>query len=116
YLVATSAGEVGIDLNADHLVCDLTPLDSMIQRLGRVNRRGEGEARVDVVAALDAKNESAFEYARRATLDLLKRLPRQDDAYDASPRALRELSRSPDAASAFSPKPRELELTDVHLD
>ena len=34
YLVATSAGEVGVDLDADHLVCDLSTLDSMIQRLG----------------------------------------------------------------------------------
>ncbi len=40
YLVATSAGEVGVDLDADHLVCDLSTLDSMIQRLGRVNRLG----------------------------------------------------------------------------
>ena len=49
YLVATSAGEVGIDLDADHMVADLTSLDSMIQRLGRVNRLGEGAARIDVV-------------------------------------------------------------------
>jgi CRISPR-associated endonuclease/helicase Cas3 len=33
YLVATSAGEVGIDLDGDHLVCDLVTLDSMIQAL-----------------------------------------------------------------------------------
>jgi CRISPR-associated endonuclease/helicase Cas3 len=51
YLVSTSAGEVGIDIDADHLVGDLSTLDSLIQRLGRVNRRGgQGrEAQVDVV-------------------------------------------------------------------
>lgn len=49
YLVCTSAGEVGVNISADHLVCDLAPLDSMVQRLGRVNRFGDGDARVDVV-------------------------------------------------------------------
>lgn len=49
YLVCTSAGEVGVDLSADHMVCDLTPFDSMAQRLGRVNRFGDGVASVDVV-------------------------------------------------------------------
>ncbi|MGA2590878.1 MAG: type I-U CRISPR-associated helicase/endonuclease Cas3, partial [Bryobacteraceae bacterium] len=47
-LVSTSAGEVGFDLNADHMVCDAAPLDSMIQRLGRVNRRGYRDATVEV--------------------------------------------------------------------
>lgn len=41
FLVATSAGEVGIDLSADHLVTDLPPFDALAQRLGRVNRYGE---------------------------------------------------------------------------
>ena len=27
-LVSTSAGEVGFDLNADHMVCDAAPIDS----------------------------------------------------------------------------------------
>ncbi len=35
YLVSTSAGEVGIDLDADHMMSDLTTLDALIQRLGR---------------------------------------------------------------------------------
>jgi CRISPR-associated endonuclease/helicase Cas3 len=56
YLVSASAGEVGIDLDADHLVCDLTTLDAMI-RLGRVNRRGgEGRiARIHVVVPKQVK-------------------------------------------------------------
>jgi CRISPR-associated endonuclease/helicase Cas3 len=49
YLVCTSAGEVGVNISADHLVCDLTPFDSMTQRFGRVNRFGEGDAHIDVV-------------------------------------------------------------------
>jgi CRISPR-associated endonuclease/helicase Cas3 len=36
FLIATSAGEVGIDLDADHVVCDLVEWERMVQRLGRV--------------------------------------------------------------------------------
>lgn len=49
YLVCTSAGEVGVDISADHMVCDLTPFDSMAQRFGRVNRFGDGDAKIDIV-------------------------------------------------------------------
>lgn len=49
FLVATSAGEVGVDLDADHMVCDLVTWERMVQRLGRVNRRGDGAANVVVV-------------------------------------------------------------------
>ncbi len=48
YLVCTSAGEVGVNISADHLICDLTPFDSMAQRFGRVNRFGKGDARIDI--------------------------------------------------------------------
>lgn len=49
FVIATSAGEVGVDLDADHMVCDLVAWERMVQRLGRVNRRGEGDAIVTVV-------------------------------------------------------------------
>lgn len=53
FLIATSAGEVGVDLDADHMVCDLVPWERMVQRLGRVNRRGDGDAKVVVVVDSD---------------------------------------------------------------
>jgi CRISPR-associated endonuclease/helicase Cas3 len=49
FLIATSAGEVGVDLDADHMVCDLVAWERMVQRLGRVNRRGDGDANIVVV-------------------------------------------------------------------
>lgn len=52
FLVATSAGEVGIDLDADHLVCDLVSWERMVQRFGRVNRRG-GEMRLANIIVID---------------------------------------------------------------
>ncbi len=55
FLIATSAGEVGVDLDADHMVCDLAPWERMVQRLGRVNRRGDGDAKVVVVVESEPK-------------------------------------------------------------
>ena len=51
FLIATSAGEVGVDLDADHIVCDLVEWERMVQRFGRVNRRGNGAAQIEVIAA-----------------------------------------------------------------
>jgi CRISPR-associated endonuclease/helicase Cas3 len=60
FLVATSAGEVGVDLDADHLVMDLVPWERMVQRLGRVNRRAQpGESLVDIFAAVPEKDAEA---------------------------------------------------------
>jgi len=137
YLVCTSAGEVGVNLSADHLVCDLTPFDSMAQRFGRVNRFGKGDARVDVIidipdqeavgaeppaeadsadAGYSADEQSTYDAARGQTAKLLRSLPlRPDGRRDASPAALESL---PDDLrhAAFSPVPRIRPLTDVLLD
>ena len=93
YLVMTSAGEVGVDLDADHAVMDLVTLDSMIQRLGRVNRAGLGRAKVTVVyAARDSAlvetpgtHAGRVRAARRETLEALRSLP------DLSPGTLRRV-------------------------
>ena len=95
HLVMTSAGEVGVDLDADHAVMDLAPLDSMVQRLGRVNRAGLGRSTVTVVhTAGDAPKGARagtpgaqLEAARRGTLALLRRLP------DLCPATLRAVDR-----------------------
>jgi CRISPR-associated endonuclease/helicase Cas3 len=49
YLIATSCAEVGVNLDADHGVCDLSTLDSMIQRIGRINRFGLTDSAITVV-------------------------------------------------------------------
>jgi len=49
-LVGTQAVEVGIDLSFNRLYTELSPLDSLIQRIGRVGREGE-RAEVVVYAA-----------------------------------------------------------------
>ena len=91
FLVATSAGEVGIDVDAGHMVADLVEWERMVQRLGRVNRRGEGDARIDILRVAPERPEapSAREMRAAASAELLKCLPaRPDDGRDASPRAL----------------------------
>ena len=105
FLVATSAAEVGVDLDAEHLVCDVVAWERMVQRFGRVNRRGLHASHIRVVAtpsdmikkALTSEESTASAAAAaeryRTTLELLNQLPAGDaTTHDASPAALRNLS------------------------
>ncbi|MFN7022020.1 MAG: type I-U CRISPR-associated helicase/endonuclease Cas3 [Phycisphaerales bacterium] len=145
FLVSTSAGEVGVDWDADHLVCDLTTLDGMIQRFGRVNRLGgEGrEARIVVVieqsaakkeAAEDSgdsgndtkeveptrkakKGPTAYERAVLKTGEIMGQIANQGG--DASPAALGKVLsalKPKDRRAAFSPAPKILPATDILFD
>jgi hypothetical protein len=40
FLVGTAAAEVGLDADADVILCDFTSLPTLLQRLGRLDRRG----------------------------------------------------------------------------
>jgi len=124
YLVSTSAGEVGIDLDADHLVCDLTTLDAFVQRLGRVNRRGgEGRtAKVDLVADAKTKeNPSELDRAITATHTLLRGWAANvaNDYIEVGPQNLRRLLADASPAGireAFSPRAAAPSLEDILLD
>lgn len=122
FLVATSAGEVGVDLDADHMISDLAPWERMVQRLGRVNRRGTRAARVIVVADQDSpvpkKAEAPTPFEKRAMIahcsaKVIEALRRTAQGFDASPGALRELKLSAandknvaaTIAAATSPEP-----------
>ena len=91
FLFATSAGEVGVDLDADHMVADLVAWERMVQRLGRVNRRGEGNASVVVVIDADAKRADEERQMVAACKRALRSLPARDGTLDASPGAIRNL-------------------------
>jgi len=116
YLVCTSAGEVGVNLSADHMVCDLSTYDSTAQRLGRVNRFGDrNDTRVDVVHPREF-SEKKPDPQREATLALLKRLPQiETGVHDASPKALGELPAA-ECLESFAPEPAILPATDILFD
>ena len=111
YLVATSAGEVGVNLSADELICDLSTFESMAQRFGRVNRFGEvADSTIDVFHPETFKADDDMEQARARTLELLRQLNG-----NANPNALGSLDPAARSA-AFSPEPKMRPATDILFD
>lgn len=112
FFLATSAGEVGVDLDADHMVCDLVPWERMVQRLGRVNRLGRGDAKIILVHEGEPKpkkpDEPKTDEVRTMiawhSLQLLKNLPVRAGGIDVSPGALRELKRLAEKGSELQKK------------
>lgn len=119
FLVATAAGEVGIDLDADHAVMDLVAAERMIQRLGRVNRRGGADrvAQVRVIDASPDKEPIEATARRNACRRLLESLaPLADGGVNASPGALRTLRSHPLLPTASTPAPLHPALDRPTLD
>lgn len=113
YLVCTSAGEVGVNLSADDLICDLSTFESMAQRFGRVNRFGErSDTEVHVIHPFleDLDPTDEMDAPRIATLALLEALNG-----DASPEALDHLDMGARKA-AFSPPPKIVDATEILFD
>lgn len=80
FLIATSAGEVGVDLDADHMVCDLVAWERMVQRLGRVNRRGGEDREAKVIVVVDSEPAPATAKAKHA---LAEKMAKRDAAQEA---------------------------------
>jgi CRISPR-associated endonuclease/helicase Cas3 len=140
-LFATSAGEVGIDLDADHMICDVVAWERMVQRLGRVNRRGDGCAEITVLVEPFATDPKIDELRRKAKTDLSRKdvaaIAKADDAralhfvlqdavkllrrhedgsYDASPASIRDLkSRAEGSGGAALKKVLDLATTESPL-
>ncbi|MEM6731277.1 MAG: type I-U CRISPR-associated helicase/endonuclease Cas3, partial [Myxococcota bacterium] len=92
---ATSAAEVGVDLDADHMICDLVTWERMVQRLGRVNRRGDGDADITVIIGCkeDKKKSSAHDLPEDTLRAPFASLPDAGDGHDVSPGAIRVMQR-----------------------
>jgi CRISPR-associated endonuclease/helicase Cas3 len=111
FLVCTSAGEVGVNISADHLVSDLSTFDSMAQRFGRVNRFGlRDDTQIEVVHPTDFDDDDPIESRLHKTLDLLEKLNG-----DASPDALGKLD-AKEREAAFAPPPTILPTSDILFD
>jgi CRISPR-associated endonuclease/helicase Cas3 len=113
-LVCTSAGEVGVNLSADHMVCDLSTFDSMAQRFGRVNRLGrreDTEVHVFHPEPTSLEEDKAPDAPKRlATLRLLA-----DLHGSACPAAIGKLDPKL-RREAFAPQPETLSATEVLFD
>ncbi|MGA7414972.1 MAG: type I-U CRISPR-associated helicase/endonuclease Cas3, partial [Bryobacteraceae bacterium] len=95
WLVATSAGEVGVNLSCDRMVTDLDTADHLLQRFGRLNRFGETQgAAVVVYSSKEVTGEKPDAVRRKRTLDYLRALP------DISPSTLHSNPPPPEALSA----------------
>jgi CRISPR-associated endonuclease/helicase Cas3 len=125
FLIATSAGEVGVDLDADHMVCDLVPWERMVQRLGRVNRSGrETTGLVDVFvgpSADDAETDVSDQIAvLRAPFEGAHWPTESNGRRAAGPRALLDLKSQEGfeqvCRQATTPEPLCPELRRVHVD
>ncbi|MEM7697187.1 MAG: type I-U CRISPR-associated helicase/endonuclease Cas3 [Verrucomicrobiota bacterium] len=110
FLICTSAGEVGVNLSSDHLVCDLSTFESMAQRFGRVNRFGEKSDSIIDVVYPGSFTEKGLDPAREKTLALLNRLDS-----DASPQSLARLGPE-ECVPAFSPIPEIPVATPILFD
>jgi len=108
WLVATSAGEVGINLSADRLITDLDTVDHLLQRFGRLNRFGETEGDAYVIHSPKQVEGKEGDAPRlKAALDYLHGLP------NVSPEALRD---SPPPAEAMSEAPHLAPLLPWQID
>ncbi len=122
WLVATSAGEVGINISGFDLICDVSTFESMAQRFGRVNRFGDlTDSTVTVVHPqfFGKKNKQGeitqtdMEIACERTLNLLRQL--QEKGHGVNPTELEKLSVS-ERAAAFSPLPKIRTATAIQFD
>ena len=105
YFIATSAGEIGLDIDADVGLFDLTTLDRFIQRSGRVNRRGQMVGDLRLVHASGEELPAMLQQRGRASLHHLTALPLIDGTADASPLALSSLCDLPTYSDAIEPPP-----------
>ena len=116
YLICTSAGEVGINISADHMICDLSTFESMAQRLGRVNRFGlldDSQVHVFHPREEDWDKKDPLSVPKQKTLEILQHLLDLDGI--ASPRALSKLPNQL-KSDAFAPDPIILPATERLFD
>jgi CRISPR-associated endonuclease/helicase Cas3 len=112
-LLTTSCGEVGIDLDADHIVCDLVSLERMIQRFGRCNRFGNNR-RSEIRVVLNLEPEKPWS---QPTFTALNSLPVMGGSFDASPNAVSALLHNgTNLISAFEAAPLTVPLDEFLLD
>ena len=90
-LVATQTVEVGIDLDATALITETAPWDALVQRIGRVNRRGVLPAADVVVVEDNDPKPPVYGDVKVHTANFLRSRLKASGTMDVSPLALRHL-------------------------
>ncbi len=98
--VATQVVEVSLDIDYDILITEVAPLDALVQRMGRVNRKGERPpAPVQVFTAWEQGAEKVYgKEVLQASLRLLKNLPEHPtdrDLFEVTETLYHEVTASP---------------------
>lgn len=120
-VVSTQAIEAGVDLSARVLVTELAPWESVVQRAGRCNRRGEFAPGEAAVCWVDVEDADALPYTvealnhARATLSALTDLGPEsiDQVPRAAARPATPVLRRKDLLELFDTEP---DLTGLDLD
>lgn len=113
-LVATQTVEVGIDLDATSMITESASWDALVQRFGRVNRRGSHSTASITVVHDDDPKAPVYGAARTHAAEYLEFLTGKTGApVDVSPLALSKLT---PPREAISPLPSVPLLLSAHLD
>jgi len=105
FLVATSAGEVGIDITSERQISSLVSADHLIQRFGRLNRFGTSRGEAHVAYTPPKENDAVL----TNTLKYLESLGELDGGKDIRCLVLRD---SPPGADAQTEAPPFAQLDD----
>lgn len=77
FLIGTQAIEVSLDIDYDLMITDPAPLDALLQRFGRVNRKGMKERPAPIYVCRKSSGNDSKIYQREIvekTLDVLSRI------------------------------------------
>lgn len=119
-LVATQTVEVGANFDVDGLVTESAPWDSLVQRLGRLNRLGNCQSPASAVVVDDGvRNGPIYGEARDVTWEFLRTAAdRAGGKLDVSPLACRKLAELAQKrqAGVYAPQPLAPLVTTPILD
>ncbi len=124
-VVATQAIEVGADFSFDALISEAAPIDSLCQRLGRLDRRGnvavrhDGPARCWILGVASemrpSRPDPVYGHATRHTWEGLQSLA-NDGEVDVGPSTELQARLNADAEDVQAPKPEAPVLLPTHVD
>jgi len=110
-VIATQAVEAGVDVSARLLVTELAPWSSLVQRMGRCNRRADIDDAQVLWVDIQPKDEKDDLLRPYSTAELGRARAAVRQLTNASPRALRDMAVPPE--SVIRPVIRRRDLVDL---